>query len=245
MTQPMYIISVEGTLVTGDTTIHPDFKNWFMKWASKREVYLTSNNTFSRTMQQLGSYLCLSVTEVNHCCGNAIWAQGRPVSKTKTVLPSKIRAWLEFELAKSDFPTRVGERIEERPGMIYGTIPGIDASQKERVAYVTWDKQYSERRKIVEAFNVNNPGYVSFLDGDVGISVTDASHNKGQLVGRLKNGANNQIVFIGHNINSFSNDQTVVDGLSPFDTWHSTADWHETWKLLKLQYVQPTETKKH
>jgi Eukaryotic phosphomannomutase len=239
-TQPTFIISTEGTLINEYGIVHTDFKNWLTKWASKRTVYLTSNNSFNNAMKELGSYLCLAVTEVHNNCGNTVWAQGRSISKSKLVIPAKVRAWLEFELGKSSFHIRVGDRTEDRPGMAYGTTVGLGASQKEKEQYALWDAEHKERESVVNLFNSVYTDYEAYLDGDIGISITAAGLNKGQLVNKLTtNIADKFIVFIGHQIDDLSNDSTIVKNLRQNDVWHSTANWQETWKLLKTNYDQP------
>jgi len=158
-------------------------------------------------------------------------------SKSKKIIPAKIRAWLEFELSKSSFHIKVGDRIEERPGMIYGTTLGLNASQKEKEQYAIWDREHKERENIIKLFKTVHTEYEAFSDGDVGISITATGLNKGQLIDKLITTIeDNPIVFIGHQINDLTNDSTIVKNLRQTDSWYSTDDWQETWKLLRLNY---------
>jgi len=231
-----FILDVDGVLCESERLVHPEFKTWLMRWAKNRKVFLSTDNNFSQTLHLLGSYLCLAVTEVHHSCGNGVWAAGMEKSKSKWHVPAKAQAWIEFELRKSDFDTHATDRLENRPGMLYASIIGMTANQKEKAAYVEWDKQYSERQSIIESFNIAFPELTAHLSGDYGMSITDSGKNRGQLVTKLHS-ERTPIVYIGYNINNDSTNRTIVESLGCEDKRHSVSNWQEAWKLLKTEYA--------
>ena len=235
VTGNIYILDVEGALCANETLINPDFKSWLMRWAKTRTVYLSTDNNFTQTLHLLGSYMCLSINEIHHSCGNAVWAAGVEKSKSRWQVPPKARAWLEFEIRKSGFQSYSADKMEDRPGMTYASVVGVKPLEKEKAGYLTWDKQYSERAQIIDAFNANFPELTAHYSGDVGICITEAGKNKGQIVGRVLS-KERPIVYFGYKIGPRSCDQDIVDQLRENDKWYSVNDWQETWKILKTQY---------
>jgi hypothetical protein len=235
VTGNIYILDVEGALCANETLINPDFKSWLMKWAKTGTVYLSTDNSFTQTLHLLGSYLCLSINEIHHSCGNAVWAGGVEKSRSRWQVPAKAKAWLEFELRKSEFQTHAVDKMEDRPGMVYASVIGVKPLEKEKAEYLKWDKQYSERAQIINSFNVNFPELTAHYSGDTGVCITDSGKNKGQIIEKVSSPGRN-IVYFGYKIGPDSCDKDIVDGLRETDKWYSVNDWQETWKTLKTQY---------
>lgn len=227
--QRSFILDVDKVLCDDDTIINIEYKNWLMKWARNKKVFIASDYNFGQTLNLLGSYLCLAVSEIHHSCGNGVWSGGLEKRKSKWQAPGKAQAWLELELRKSNFPAHITERLEHRSGMLYASVIGLHPTDKEKENYIGWDKEHNERQEIVKEFNYTFQDLNSRLTGNYGLCITPEGKDLRQLVNQIQN-SNSSIVYIGYQNNEITNSLTAGN------TIHLVDNWQQAWKLLKTHY---------
>ena len=70
-----FIFDVDGTLTPSRSKIDPQFEAWFWGFVQREKVWLVTGSDYSKTEEQLGSEICVSVCSVYNCQGNDVWFQ--------------------------------------------------------------------------------------------------------------------------------------------------------------------------
>lgn len=231
-----FIIDIDGVLSHNNALVNCEFKNWLMKWSRNKKIYLTTDYNFGQTLNLLGSYLCLSVTEIHHSAGNGVWSGGFEKTKSRWQVSGKPQAWLEFEFRKSSFQTHATTKLENRTGMLYASTIGSAPTDKEMVAYAEWDNEHGERQAIISNFNKTFPELTSRLSGDYGICVTEPNKDHRQLINKLHK-ENLPIVYIGYDWNNDEYNNSIISNLDEsIDKYYFAGNWKSGWQLLKTHY---------
>ena len=71
-----YIFDVDGTLTPSRMRIDKEFKEFFLEFIKKNNVYLATGSDYIKTVEQLGTEICESVTKCYNCCGISVWPNG-------------------------------------------------------------------------------------------------------------------------------------------------------------------------
>lgn len=227
------IFDVDGTLTPAREQIDKYFKMELEFIAKSDNIYLATGSDYAKTVEQLGQdFVENSVAYSFNCSGNSIWRQGEEVYRNDWTLYPEIEAWLNKKLHESKFPTRTGNHIEARPGMVNFTVLGRNATMAERAAYMQFDLIHNERVLIAEEFNsiFSEPYEVTAqVAGATGFDIYPKGKDKSQILSWFKD---IPVVFFGDDIQPGGNDYSLAQAIntrnlegdavypvtSPFDT---------------------------
>lgn len=227
-----YVFDVDGTLTPSRQIIDEEFSDWFYEWCQDKKVFLVTGSDYEKTEEQLGDPFAYARISYN-CCGNSIWADGLEVYRNNWKLNENEWQFLEMQLLKSNFTIRTGRHIEERAGMVNFSIVGRNAAYDQRAAYIEWDYKTKERQRIATNFNKRFPHLEAQIGGETGLDIFEKGKSKAQIRQFL----NGKIIFIGDACFPNGNDWALVKALNTTDIWHEVKSYHDTWNILKENYV--------
>lgn len=232
-----FIFDVDGTLTPSRQNINADFQRWFLEFVYDFDVYIITGSDHPKTLEQLGTSICESVTRVYNCSGNDVWESSVNIRTNNWVLPETAHGWLSEQLEASSFPLRTGMHFEHRPGMCNFSVVGRNADRKQRADYVKWDTTYDERDLIAHNFNLMFPDLEARPGGETGIDIAPKGFDKGQILVDF-DAENDFIVFFGDRIDEGGNDYPLASKLSNVyqGVSYSVKSWRETWEILKNEY---------
>ncbi|MBL19058.1 MAG: hypothetical protein CMC82_04430 [Flavobacteriaceae bacterium] len=244
----IYLFDVDGTLTPPKNKVDPAFNRTFQKWVTDKEVYIVSGGTFERLIDQLGLETINMTHGVFSCMGNQFYQPRDQINEdgysdwqityenrfkgAKNLIRS-----LNSYVAKSEFPIKTGKHWEKRPGMMNFSIVGVDATTLERAKFAEWDKDASERTRIVENLRKKYPELDFVVGGAVSIDIFDKGNDKAQIIPRYFSEAieHNQIHFVGDRIPAPGNDHSLAAALRqhPNGAAYEVETWEDTAELLK------------
>lgn len=227
-----YVFDVDGTLTESRQLIDLEFNDWFCTWCQDKKIFLVSGSDYEKTDEQLDVESIAPVASYN-CSGNSIWVDGIEIYRNDWKLTEEQSQWLETQLYISGFHIRAGKHIEERPGMVNFSIVGRNASPEQRLEYRKWDIKTSERRKLARQFNYRYIDLDAQVGGETGIDI----YPKGKDKAQIRQFLTGKIVFFGDAIFPGGNDWSLAGALHEADIWHKVNNYHETWDILKDNYV--------
>lgn len=231
-----FVFDVDGTLTPSRGKINEDFRLWFTNFCIDNDVYLVTGSDYSKTVEQLGAYLCRWPIFIYNCSGNDVWAKGENIRTNNWTLPEAAHEWLSEQLSSSAFPLRTGLHFEHRPGMVNFSVVGRNATLGERRLYVEWDTKYDERDLIAHNFNRLFPELEARSGGETGIDIAPKGADKSQILVDFDD--DDFIVFFGDRMDEGGNDAPLANALfkSYEGTNHWVKDWKHTWEILKNEY---------
>ena len=177
-----FIFDVDGTLTPSRSKIDKNFITFFLDFCKNNDVYLVTGSDKEKTIEQIGEKIYNRCKRVYQCNGNDVWIGNENIQTNEWTLPDLARTFLISCEYESQFDTRTGNHIEERPGMINFSVVGRNANAEQRASYVTYEEQNSERKKIAEAFNTMFPDLSAKVGGETGIDISPKGADKSQIV---------------------------------------------------------------
>jgi phosphomannomutase len=231
-----FIFDVDGTLTPSRGKINEEFRLWFTNFCIDNDVYLVTGSDYSKTVEQLGQYLCRWPIFIYNCSGSDVWAKGENIRTNKWTLPEAAHKWLSEQLSVSDFSIRTGNHIEERPGMVNFSIVGRNANLEQRQAWLDYEAWNGDRCRIADQFNIMFPDLQATVGGETGIDIAPLGADKSQILVDFND--DDFIVFFGDRMDEGGNDAPLADALfkSYEGTNHWVKDWRQTWEILKNEY---------
>jgi phosphomannomutase len=225
-----YIFDVDGTLTPSRMRIDKEFKEFFLEFIKKNNVYLATGSDYIKTVEQLGTEICESVTKCYNCCGNSVWQNGEEIFKSDWTLSHELDKWLKKELKKSKFDIRTGNHIEQRPGLVNFSIVGRNASFEERFIYTQWDEQVEERKTIAREFNQQFAYYKAQVAGETGLDIIPIGYDKRQIADDIEG----PIIFFGDKMAHGGNDYPLAEVIQYREnSWnYEVKSWKDTHKIL-------------
>lgn len=227
-----FIFDVDGTLTPSRQKINPDFKNWFTEFCRENEVYLVTGSDYAKTQEQLGDYLLRWPIFVYNCSGSDVWAKGERIRTSNWTAPKELYDLLNGWLDASKFPARMGQHIEERPGMINFSVVGRGATLGERKLYVDWDTANRERETIAYQINTTFENITATVGGETGIDIHPTGADKSQILADF-NLKEDKIYFFGDKTMPGGNDYPLAKLLK---NTYQVKGWQDTWE--RLHYLQ-------
>ena len=200
-----YVFDVDGTLTPSRQMMNQKFENWFEQFATHNAVYLVTGSDREKTLEQIGNTIYNLAVRVYNCSGNDVYEQDRCIRTNKWTLPDLARTFLISCEYESDFSIRTGNHIEERPGTVNFSVVGRNATPEQRAAYVDFEAQNGERRKIADAFNTMFPDLEAKVGGETGIDIYRKGADKSQILVDF-DPPNDTIYFFGDRMEPSGND---------------------------------------
>ena len=229
-----YVFDVDGTLTPSRSVIDTEFATWFLDFCNTHDVCLVTGSDKAKTLEQIGEDIYNKCRRVYQCSGNEVY-EGTSLLRTSEIeLPSKLIELMEYWLRASQFGHRSGNHIEKRPGLINFSIVGRKCGTRARQAYVQWDKNVNERRKIADNLTEHFGDEFNFqVAGETGIDITRKGFGKEQIVKDFD--SHLTIHFFGDMIVEGGNDfeVAVAIGSLPNGNVYHVKNWEDTWKILK------------
>jgi len=221
-----FIFDVDGTLTPSRASIDYEFKDYFLDFCYGNDVYLITGSDYPKTLEQVGSDICLAVSKIYNCSGNDVWEKGVNVYTLDWEIPNNAEHWLLNKLEDSNFKLRTGQHIEKRPGLVNFSIVGRGATKVQRAEYVKWDTRIFEREHIAKEFNEMFPDLCAKVGGETGIDIFPLGRDKGQIINDF--GPNDVLYFFGDRMDSDGNDYPlaqVVDYPTQVSSWMKTMEY--------------------
>lgn len=228
-----FVFDVDGTLTPSRQPIDPEFASWWKNWCVDKWVYLVTGSDIQKTKEQLGMDFQQHIFMSFQCCGNSVWKGGSEIYKNDWKLSDEQYEILETALYKSSFGTRTGEHIEERPGMVNFSIVGRKATLHQRSAYVKFDIENNERKRLRATLAKKFPELEVHIGGETGLDIFPKGFSKEQVKQKIYG----RIVFFGDAIYRGGNDYPFAKTLSKEDIVYKVKNWEETWEILKTKWT--------
>ena len=234
----VYVFDVDGTLTESRGYIDLSFKKWLKTWMRNNNVFFVTGSDYEKTVEQVGSDICLLADAIFNCSGNSIMQKGRKIYSNPWSLNDKQVTWLNDTLQRSMFTNKTGRHIEKRDGLVNFSIVGRNANFTERKQYVEYDRRTKERQKITDAFNREfaDAGVVAITAGETGIDITQVGKDKQQIIKYFAR-PDIHVTFIGDSIYPGGNDFPFAEALRENKpNQHkivTVKGWKDTWKHLR------------
>ena len=226
-----FIFDVDGTLTPSRGKINDDFRRWFTEFCIDNEVYLVTGSDYTKTVEQLGEYLCRWPIYIFNCSGNDVWAKGKNIETNAWSLPDEARTWLEHKLKSSGFALRTGQHIETRPGTVNFSIVGRGATLAERIMYKDWDQTHDERNRISVEFNHQFSSLDARVGGETGIDIYPKGNDKSQILKYFDK--EDSLYFFGDRCEPGGNDYPLAKHIK---NSYSVKNWQDTQE--RLEYLR-------
>ena len=231
-----YIFDVDRTLTEPRATIDPDFRKCFIDYvkleqSNNNRVYLLTGSDKDKTIEQIGTELWELVDGSYQSCGNELYVGGELVKKSEWVMSDALRMSIKNEIRKSVWNGTAENNIEERVGMVNMSTIGRGCTLEEREYYYEWDKQWEERKYIVERLSQQFSDVDFAIGGQISIDIYPKGKDKSQVLDDMEG----EVYFVGDSCQEGGNDYAIY---SKLDIFHSfwVKDFEETRKLLEASY---------
>lgn len=206
----IYLFDIDGTLTEPQQPIGDDMVSKLVDIKRKgHSVVLVTGSTkaLAEKNGQLTNSLKLISYMVFTCQGNECWIEDKQVYSDESKFSESLIDELIIQVSQSDFKPKVGNHIEERPGMINFSIVGRNANMEQRKAYAAWDKETNERKIIAYFLSNVFPAYDFRIGGEISIDIAEKGKDKGQILKYIReNESKEPIYFFGDKIMSKGND---------------------------------------
>jgi phosphomannomutase len=222
-----FIFDVDGTLTPSRGKMDKSFITFFFDFCRNNDVYLVTGSDKAKTIEQIGEEIYNKCKRVYQCNGNDIWQSDNNIQTNEWTLPNLARTFLISCEYESPFTQRTGNHIEERPGMVNFSVVGRNADAEQRAAYVAFEEQNGERKKIADAFNTMFPDLEAKVGGETGIDISPKGSDKSQIIEDF-NTVRDQLWFFGDAIYEGGNDYPlakVVKNHRKVDGWSQTKEY--------------------
>ena len=232
-----FIFDVDGTLTPSRQVIDPMFKEFFKHFISDNKVWLVTGSDYPKTVEQLGADITESVVTVYNCSGSDVWFKGNRVNSKPFKAPKELYELMHGWLQASPFPARMGQHIEERPGMINFSVVGRGATLAERKMYVKYDTANRERESIAYEINSKFENITATVGGETGIDIAPTGWDKSQILDDFDK--NVSTYFFGDKVEPGGNDYPLAKALKNRGfkgASFNVKDWRDTYE--RLQYFQ-------
>lgn len=224
-----FIFDVDGTLTPSRGLIDPKFKEFFKTFIAENKVWLVTGSDYTKTVEQVGADICESVVTCYNCSGSDVWFKGKRVNSKSFDAPKELYDLMNGWLQASPFPARMGQHIEERPGMINFSIVGRGATQAERKMYVEYDTANRERESIAYEINSKFENITATVGGETGIDIAPTGADKSQIL--VDFDKDDRIIFFGDKTEPGGNDYPLIKA-NTRGINYQVKDWRDTWSKL-------------
>ena len=236
-----YIFDVDGTLTEPRKKMGPSFSNEFIAWSRGKQCFIATGSDYNKTREQV-PWGVLNVFKNIFCCmGNEVRGEnGKILQKSYFIIPDELETDLAKILQKSRYPTRTGNHLEFRTGMVNFSVVGRNATQHQREEYTEWDNCEKERESIVDFINKNYPTLEASIGGSIAVDIIETGADKGQIIHYLENAGASKIVFVGDKCFPGGNDWGIIRELEKSNLafeWYQVHGPDETLSLIRMNKV--------
>ena len=227
-----YVFDVDGTLTPSRGIMDPEFKQWFVRFASRYPVSFVTGSDLIKTIEQVGQDLVDAVENSFNCSGNAVYRHGELIYKNEWSLPDDAREFLDHYLHNvSTYQHRFGQHFEQRIGMLNFSVVGRGAQGSQRTDYYEWDKINEERAYLVNEINRRWPDLQAAAGGETGIDIFPRGLDKAQILDRIQG----PVSILGDRIDPDGNDWTLAQRIiAEKRGWcYTVKNWTHTWNTLR------------
>lgn len=237
MKKRVYVFDVDGTLTPSRGVIDAEFRNFFLDFCHRNDVYLVSGSDRPKTVEQVGLPVYDACVGVYQCNGCEFWQKGRMVSK-KDFKPSyEFKHFLINEINKSAYEPKTGAHVEFRTGMCNLSTIGRNADATQRLAYYEWDQRTKEREKLVRRIQSQFKELQVTIGGQISVDIYPKGHDKSQIlvdIGPLYE----EIIFFADKTTYGGNDWPLAEQIriSNLGETHTVQNWMETKDILEKEY---------
>lgn len=214
-----------------------EFKEFFLDFQSRENVYLVTGSDRDKTLEQVGEDVYNECRMVFNCSGNSMWIKDRNVHNKKWELAEAPWKYLESMLMRSSFTPKTGWHFDVRDGLVNFSIVGRKATPEQRKAYIDYDSLNNEREYIAnelneyfgEKYNVH-----ATVGGETGIDISGIGMDKSQILVAFEE---SPIEFFGDRMEVGGNDHSLASAIInrhlDGDWCYHVSGWEETWDILK------------
>ncbi len=232
----IYAFDIDGTLTDPRRPISPEFDQFFRSFAQQNLVYLVTGSDRGKIEEQLPSETIAACYAMFTCSGAELWANDRLIYRKEHAFAENLIDAIEHLIDSSQYPHRLGNHVEHRPGMINMTTVGRNATNEQRQAYFQWDQQSGERKHFVEVLTRDFPDYDFLAGGEISIDIVPKGWTKAVAKEEIEARHNNcRITFYGDRMDVGGNDKPLADVLLIEDQ-HACVPVHsyrDTWLSLE------------
>lgn len=234
-----FIFDIDGTLTDARQPIDKEFEKYLHELAGKYSCYICTGSDYPKVEEQLGIDLCNAFEGIFTCSGNQLIKQGKEVYKNTWQLTKEQQEFLLNQLDLIPYPEKTGKHLELRIGSANLSIPGRNANNDQRAAFVAWDKEHNPRPTLVELFNKIYPEQEAVVAGDTGIDIFQLGKSKEQILEHFD--TTQEILFFGDRIHPSGNDWTlgIAVGRLPKGKIFPVDKWQTTFNILKESNLIP------
>ena len=150
--------------------------------------------------------------------------------------------FLEQKIKYSNSPTKTGNHIEIRSGMVNFSTVGRNCTQEQRENYYYWDGEHGERKLLKERIMYMFPELDCAIGGQISIDIYPMGCDKSQAISYIKEKHDNTpITFFGDRLEPGGNDFPVYSAMNqascaPLDIAMPVEGWRETMRILQEVY---------
>ena len=239
----IFLFDVDGTLTPPRQKITEEFEEFFCSFFNKNQAYLASGSDFGKIKDQLTPRSLNACDGVFTCSGNELWIDDEIKYRNDFKMSDRMYMLLLVFLEYTKCPTKTGNHIEERTGMVNFSTVGRNATLEQRKEYHAWDTQNRERELIAETIREHHGEELTVsIGGEISIDIYPKGQDKSQAVNYIKaNHPGKRIIFFGDKTHEGGNDYSAVQALGDEDMFYSVKSWEETYDILKTLEVQQNE----
>jgi phosphomannomutase len=228
-----FIFDVDGTLTPSRGVMDPKFKEWFLRFINQYSVILISGSDRDKTIEQVGLDIVENVEYCFNCAGNVVYHKNQLVHQSTWTPPLELIDQLTYALVRSLWPTRNGNHIEIRTGLVNFSVIGRNCTREQREEYYHWDQEHQERAEICKRLKELLPDLTFEIGGQISIDIFPNGHDKSQILSYIKE----PVTFFGDRMEPGGNDyalaQSILDNAQ--GRCYNVINWTETMKeLLRL-----------
>ena len=217
----LLLFDVDGTICESGQIINLDMVNLLNELQSKYDIGIVGGGTFDKIIYQLDNKLkpkyifseCGSVFYLlENNSYNLIYKNDIREEKEYLMINKLVKLSLEY-ISKQDYLIS-GNFIDLRNGLIYVSLVGMSANQKERENFINLDKinnyrDFLLKKLIMESKKLNIDETIDIvLGGSVGIGIYPKKWNKTQVLNYIDN--YNKIYFFGDKYEKGGNDYELI-----------------------------------
>ena len=230
----VYAFDVDGTLTPSRLTIDRDFRELFLDFQKRNDVYLVTGSDKDKTIEQVTYEVWLRSKGCLQSCGNHIFERGREVYRNNWKPGNDLLISLNQFLKDSPYPIKTSNHIEERIGLVNFSVVGRDCTQEERDAYGLWDDEHKERLEIADKINKAYPTLEASVGGQISIDIHPKGANKSQakqwILSKYREPV--EIHFFGDKTLPGGNDYDLAKILNKPHKVYQVEDWTQTENIL-------------
>ena len=226
-----FIFDVDGTLTESRKQMDISFMSEFIIFCCKFDTYLVTGSDRDKTVEQVGLDVYNRAKRVFNCSGADIYEKNFNVYKSDWTPSKELISFLNDELDYSTFPTRTGNHIESRPGVINFSILGRGEGNMEgRKEYVKWDRNTGERVLIADRIKDQFPDLNIQIGGQTGLDISN--DDKSQILKYFS--PFDEIHFFGDMMEEVQNDYPLAKAVKEWGGYpHCVKNWEDTRTQLK------------